>query len=320
MSFWGRKKQSPKAPASVANEDDGFDLDVSGLDFSLYTNEPFQQTGRLPLSSLIKGTAYRWHDPRLFWRGEQFWQTFEDGPWKWSAAQRYAGKDINCGHYFSLAPEGASAEAGFYGMNTSSLQMLKVTGDFDAILDLTYEDNLVAVAKEVITNWKEISERHFLMEVLSHLVDLSQGGNDFTSYVGYWASRKGYDGILFFGARALQTYPDLRRQIDEGADETMGFNTAGYYFRDMRKKPDLMNLVMLSGSALIRSTKSFEMPLGRAEEANPYYRAHEEALDRLFKYNREFQESRRGFFLKRSEPAMEIPRSSSSVDAGSVVE
>src|SRR5688572_10282740 len=113
----------------------------------------FERTGRLPYSSRIEGTFYRWHNRDNLFSGKEFCKTFEDGPWKWSAAQRYAGEHLNCGHYFSLAAEGATAEAEFYGMETvKTHRMLTVTADFESVLDLTYEENLRAVVAALVEN------------------------------------------------------------------------------------------------------------------------------------------------------------------------
>jgi len=68
--------------------------------------ERFKQTGRLPMSRKAMGDAFRWHDPTYFWSGKEFCCTFEDGPWKWSASQRYAGPEMNCGHYFAVTAAG----------------------------------------------------------------------------------------------------------------------------------------------------------------------------------------------------------------------
>src|SRR5690242_17924353 len=93
------------------------DLSWPGEQLSNWEKEPFDQTGRLPMSRQFSGTFYRWHNPEKFWMGDEFWRTFEDGPWKWEAQQRYAGKNVNCGHYFSVSVEGAEAEARFYHMD-----------------------------------------------------------------------------------------------------------------------------------------------------------------------------------------------------------
>jgi hypothetical protein len=255
-----------------------------------YNRQHFHQTGRLPMSRSISGECFRWQNPKHFWGGNDFWKTFEDGPWKWAAQQRYAGAKLNCGHYFSMSPEGATAEAKFYGMETSHLLLLKFTGQADAVLDLTYEDNLIEVSKLMFKNPEALDDASYLMMVLSFLVDPSQGGSNATDWMGYWASSRGYDGILFFGTRALEAYPELRHQIDHGRDWSMGMDNTPFHFWTMRSRIDLYNLVMLSGSSVIRDIRTVQLPGGTIPEHNQYFGIAEDELDRLFTYNKAFQD------------------------------
>src|SRR5262245_44418345 len=78
---------------------------------------PFDQTGELEFSVKLGGPTYRWHPAAHLQVGPRFYQTFEDGPWKWDAPGRFAGKGINCGVYFGLTPGAADAEAEYYGMD-----------------------------------------------------------------------------------------------------------------------------------------------------------------------------------------------------------
>jgi hypothetical protein len=65
---------------------------------------PFKQTGALPMSSALTGTVVRLHSSKHLWTGQEFRKTFEDGPWKWSAKQRYAGHGINVAHILGYQP------------------------------------------------------------------------------------------------------------------------------------------------------------------------------------------------------------------------
>lgn len=263
--------------------------DMADIEAALGKQTVFTQTGTLPMSRNWKGSLFRWHDPEYFWRGTEFWRTFQDGPWKWEAQQRYAGKDLNCGHYFALSAEGAEAEARFYKMPLNKSRLLRVDAEFDAVLDLTYEDNLVTIAKDFIQD-PELLDRNFFMDILSLLLEDSAGGNEFTDYVGDWAHKHHYDGVLFFGARALAEFEDLKWQIEHGRDESMGFPMAPLHFRKMRRESSLMNLVIFSGTRLTTRIRSYQLlPEGGS---NPYFGSSEQDIDKLLTYNADFQSER----------------------------
>jgi hypothetical protein len=123
------------------------DLEGLGKSFEQWSQEEFPNTGRLPMSTKISGVFARWHNPDFYRTGDDFWKTFQDGPWKWEDQQRYAGKALNCGHYFSISVPGSRAEAGYYELDLTKYQLLRVVAAFEAILDLTYEENLREMAK-----------------------------------------------------------------------------------------------------------------------------------------------------------------------------
>jgi hypothetical protein len=57
-----------------------------------------------------------------------------------------------------------------------------------------------------IENPEILPDETYFMEILSALTDEStSGGNTLTNYAGFWAQKQGYDGVMFFGARALKT-------------------------------------------------------------------------------------------------------------------
>jgi len=221
---------------------------------SPFGRERFVQTGRLPMSRETTGSAYRWHNPKYFWSGDKFFQTFENGPWKWEAQQRYAGKNLNCGHYFAVTPGGATAEASYYGLDLSNLQLLEIKGHAESVLDLTHGDNILELAKMAFKNFDDIPDDSFFMVMLSAMTDeCGSGGNVFTDYIGYWAQNKGYDGVMFFGARALAVYPDIRYQIRSGKDDFFGQNVAYAFFERIRRTYDLINVVYFSTPTIVRA-------------------------------------------------------------------
>ena len=279
----------------------GLELDnlLDGLEMT-WTPEEFPNTGTLPMSTKVSGTFVRWHNPQYYRTGEEFWETFQDGPWKWADQQRYAGKDLNCGHYFALTQAGAKAEGSFYGLDFTQYRLLSVDLECDAILDLTYENNLLQVAKQAFANWQEISERHFLVTILSWLTDSSRGGVPFTDYIGHWASRNGYDGILFFGARALEANPSLKWYIDNGSDDGMAGPIVHGYFFDMRKTSDLKNLVVFSGSRLASRIVSSQL-LPDLPDPNPYHGKSESEINVRLQFKADYQaeQAAKGFYLEK---------------------
>jgi hypothetical protein len=279
--------------------DNMFDFQLSPDFFNAppHGHERFVNSGRLPMSRNTMGDAYRWHDPKFFWPGDQFCKTFENGPWKWETQQRYAGKHLNCGHYFAATAEGATAEADYYGLDRSKLKLLKINGTADAVLDLTHEDNLIEVSQRAIKNFELIDERAYLPTVLSWLIDETEpGGNALTNYLGFWAQREGYDGILFFGARAFKSFPEFHDWITHGNEESFGQNIAYDYFHRMRRSYDLMNIVYFS-SCFVKNIRRYAFPADGPWSENPFYGLPEHEIDQKLAYGREFQQQRGRFTL-----------------------
>lgn len=262
---------------------------LSDLDLStLLKKEEFAQTGAMPLSSKLEGRFVRWCDPAFCFTGKDFWKTFQDDKRKWDAQNRYAGSGANVGHYFALNETGATAEAGFYKMDLSQRAIMTIEAAFDSILDLTYEDNLLAVAKVALSDINDVPERHFFVTMLSELLNDAPGGTPFTDYVGRWAASQGYDGILFFGARAIRAYPDLVHYIETGSDDGMAGPVVHDYFRDMRGRDDLKNLAILSGATLTSRVRRSWLA-GAAVEENPYFGKSLSELDEILEYNSDYQ-------------------------------
>jgi hypothetical protein len=272
------------------------DLDLS--DIWIGSPERFPQTGKLAMSTKLAGGFVRWHNPKYYWRGAEFWRTFEDSQRKWDNRERFAGEGRNCGHYFALTKVGATAEAAFYSMDTNVNRLLSADFESDSVLDLTYEENLLAIAKLALSNMDKISDRHFFVTILSWLTDDSQGGIPFTDFIGHWASRNGYEGLLFFGARALAQNDYLKQYIDTGADDGMMGSVIYSYLKDMRKKNDLKNLVMFSGARLTSLIKTSRLDPD-PPDINPYYGKSESEIDALVEFKADYQEAQRntGFYL-----------------------
>ena len=286
--------------ASVLQNLSNTDYGLTPESFSRWPlgREVFVQTGRLPMSRIAIGDAFRWHDPECFWSGEEFYRTFENGPWKWSAAQRYAGADLNCGHYFAVTAVGAMAEAQYYGLDLSNMQLLKIHGKAESVLDLTHEDNLLAVSRMAIENPQVISDDTYLVEILSLLTDESKsGGNLLTDYIGYWAQNQGYDGIMFFGARALKSDPEFWFQIRHGNGDRSIFAGKTYdLFEQLRRSYDLINVVYFSGANLVTKIQQYAFPADACYRQNELYGQSASAINSLMTYDQGFQDQRSGRF------------------------
>jgi hypothetical protein len=267
----------------------------------IWTPEEFPNTGTLPMSTKLSGRFLRYHNPAHYHRGAAFWKTFEDGPWKWDDQQRYAGKDHNCGHYFALTEPGARAEANFYDMDFRRHRLLSARFDCAAVLDLTYEENLRKIVLHAYRDPENISSRHFFVTVLSRLTDATRGGVPLTDFLGRWAMRNGYDGILFFGARALQGNPELKSYIDHGADEQMAGPVVHGYFYDMRQDDNLKNLVVFSGAQLTSAIEVCRLGDDPPDD-NPYHGASAATIDALLEFNADYQAERVGKFFYLEKP------------------
>jgi len=206
---------------------------------------PFQRTGDpdLAYSVRLSGTAFRWHATERVETGAAFHRMFVDGPWKWDAQARFAGAGINCGHYFGLSIEAATEEAGYYGTDTAAATLIAIEGESSRILELTHPEVIKAVFEAHVDDHQVVSRSYYTM--LQELIEQQKGGNAITDYLGWWAKRSGYDGILFFSARALKqaaTY-NYNRNL-----EGLTYQAAFY---EMRKDPRLLNVVFLSGARLV---------------------------------------------------------------------
>jgi hypothetical protein len=248
---------------------------------------PFQQTGEFAMSTMFSGIVVRMHSPMHLFTGKDFWKTFEDGPWKWSAQQRFAGTGIGCGTHFGLSRGGATAEAGYYDMDIERLTTLELDLALPSVLDLRYRDNCVAVFKKAVENPEVIPEKWLEIQVLAELVNVERGGNKVTDWVGYWARRQGYDGVLFFGARSLNA-TEYREIVDTQPNETCGFSNVDLCFNAMRKSNDLVNLVVFSGVTLLARTKRYRAN-DSEWQANPYFGMAAEDIYKLMTYGEAFQ-------------------------------
>ena len=233
------------------------------------------------------GEVYRWHHATRIWTGREFPRTFEDGPWKWKAQERYAGENLNCGHYFALSKSGAEAEARFYHRDLSEHRLLAVEVGLDSVLDLTHGENFQQVARELVEN-PEILSR---LRMVSEFLDADRGGNLITDQVGYWASRSKYNGVLFFSAGSLNQFPDLHSDVRDGRDFITGVPIVDLVLDLMRRELSLPNLVVFSGSKLTTRIRRYSVYSGPYAE-NLYFDVATAALDKWLQYGSDYQDER----------------------------
>lgn len=88
----------------------------------------------------------------------------------------------------------------------------------------------------------------------------------------------------------------------------MGLDNVGKHFKDMRRRPDLFNLVLFWGADLIVNIKEYEMPLGTTPEPNPYFGKSKDDLDEILSESGKESDSYHQLQRRRfSWPKLEIP-------------
>ncbi len=241
--------------------------------------------GCLPYSVQLSGIFFRWHEVNYLQTGSNFWRTFEDGPWKWDAHSRFAGKGWNCGHYFSLSKKAAAEEAQFLGHETSKgSEMLEIKATFPSVLDLTDLDNIQEVFKHCVRDPQNVEQWRSL-RLFARLMHGKPSGNAYTTAIGYWAAKQGYDGVLFCSARVAPllksdlfsvTNPNILSPEDrEAYREILGLN--------------YLNLVVFSGLRLAVQVSSYVVG-SQVLQANPHYGANLSEFNHLTQYGSIYQE------------------------------
>lgn len=200
--------------------------------------------------------AFRWH-PRAYAPEDgrrDLRAVFEDGPWKWDAQGRFAGAGVNPGHYFGLTADAATAEVRYYANLTTvpgDYVLLTLEIALQNVLDLTPKDTMVRHVRQCLTGADQLDPA----EIAALLIEKGRGGNALTDYLGYLAHRDGYDGMLFFGARAI---PETQRWAVENArpyDEAL--NNDYDSVRRLSRVRDNFNLVVFSGARVVGATSAF---------------------------------------------------------------
>ena len=235
---------------------------------------------------------FRFHSPAHLRSGRDFWQPWVNDERKWDNRYRYAASGINPGSYFSLSKEAAQAEMRFYkeeDKKEDPKAEVWVHAGYRGVLDLTYGDSMEFIFSELL----EFPYRRKTIW-LALLASLRKQGNLLTDYVGGWAFHKGYTGIMFLSARALEPH---RSDFDSSALQegwgqywTAMADEFDYLtlevLLEMQIRPDLdqyANIVYFDGSNLIGEIKKFEViyPDGKKDSGkNRFYGSSKEAIEK----------------------------------------
>lgn len=281
-----------------------------------------QDPGPLQDSINFRGSLFRWHERKRFEVKEEtdFHLPFIDGFWKWEAQGRYAGADVNCGHFLGATIGAASAEAEYYSVGRDFKQshtLLELDVSLEAILDLTRPSVIERVFRECVDDpqgrvlHNPLWMTHQLIAVEDHRQNKLRGGTAITDYIGWWALSEGYQGILFFGARAIGETKRWHLKNDSLFQEKIFGNSPS--IQDLRSNPDQINIVLFSGSNLVDRTSRWRQapkqpPRNRLLRKlfrptswiqNPYFQTGAEHILELSEFGEDYQESRQVVFVSK---------------------
>jgi hypothetical protein len=255
----------------------------------------FQHTGDADLlfAVRLKGSAYRWHSANRVQYGPDFYKMFVDGPWKWETRSRFAGKNINCGHFFGLSVAAATEEAQYYRMDLKTAVLIEIEGETSRVLDLTHPEVIKYVFEDFVDSSGVMALFYYPM--LQKLIEQGEGGNQITDYVGWRAKKLGYDGILFYSARAMKSIAEYR------FNRNLEWTTYQNKFYEMRRNPALLNVVLFSGIKLVNRIKSIRIGDGSEPMQNPYFGLGTEKVSEVCgEYGQAYQDEQDPLTLTRS--------------------
>jgi len=232
--------------------------------------------GSLPMSVRATGRLFRYHNRAFVYPPDAFWRTFVDGEWKWRVRGRFAGVNINTAHYFGVTAQSALLEISHYASVdaiASDYELLCVEGELDNILDFTSISHLEYACKAM-----NISVRR--ADLVSAVVNPASRGSDLTDRLGYFAERRGYSGVVFFSARAIDEADRGDIDNDRYYDEVMELFVKSEVAAAMRQKVWRLCVAVFAGTTLTRSVRRYKLADGQWQE-NPFFGKSAEELDGL---------------------------------------
>jgi hypothetical protein len=180
----------------------------------------------------------RFNGMRHLRTGADFWKNWTNEGHQWAQRGRYAGSGINPGTFFSRSKQAADDEMRFYSHGAApqdSAQLVLLVKQ-EGILNLTEIESLEFVFEELLNLPYRRRTVQFAL-----LASLSRQGNLLTDYIGGWAYHKGFAGVLFLSARALEPF---RGYFDSSTIEE-GW---GNYWTSMADELDYFTFEILQGS------------------------------------------------------------------------
>lgn len=216
---------------------------------------PHWPEGSLPESLKLKDVSlYRYQAKKYLELGTTWYRMFWDVDRKWNAQNRYSGEDISSGHYFSVSAGGALAELNAYGGNVEDNELLRFDISIDNLLNLTDRTTLTSFHNK---HFQGTKDWHWAI-ILNALVNQEKGGNTFNAFAGQKALLDGYDGVVFFGARALTSIWPNAGSMDfvDGWTGDRDLNLVDFDYFDMVDDPNSINVVIYFGHNVVRSTRA----------------------------------------------------------------
>jgi hypothetical protein len=206
----------------------------------------------MPESKSISGIFCRWHSHLLVPPIVPLWQSFLDDDRKWSSQGRFAGANRNCGHFFALSEDGATAEAKHYGVNLTECKMLQVKANLDKVLDLTTPSGRNLAFEAVVEN-PDASDAFIAEEIIEEVTS----GTALTDHMGLWAANRGYEGILYLAPRLLWQ-PETKAQENTRPRKIWDYDLFPLYEQMFRDSSEL-NLVVFRGRYLLSRITEFRI-------------------------------------------------------------
>jgi hypothetical protein len=221
---------------------------------------------------MSEAELYRYHPKKYIERGAVWYRMFWDRDRKWLSENRYAGQYIASGHFFSVSPVGALAEMEAYQANLEEYELIRIKMSIDNLLDLT---NIEAVSSFYEKHFDTTDYSHPAI-ILDSFLDQQRGGDRFNAFVGQKALSDGYNGIVFFGARAINKYWE-----EPGSMKYRDLSLIGYLLETMREDEECINVVVYFGHNVARCTHTVSF-IDQEEITNNLFSAPIVDVDKVF--------------------------------------
>lgn len=254
----------------------------------------------VPVTVSIHGSLFRYQGRDQLHRGEDFYRTFVDGPWKWRGHQRFAGVEqirtsisedeglesikLNTGHYFGTTSQSAEAEIQHYlgPADLADYVLLEVEGNFSGLLDLTDLDSIRAFADGSAVKGN-------VWTMLAELLEEGTGGGALSTHFGHCARTAGHSGILFFSARSILPHHADRMLDARYWDDVVEDIEKKAVLEDMQRREGGRCVTVFFGALLTSLIRRYRFD-GADWELNPWHgREVEEIVKAWGEFGADFQ-------------------------------